>query len=233
MKVKYILMVLLSSFIGIMSNPEILTASDSVAVFDLERSNMVETKEAPVATKVATVPVAAKAVVAPVKTTPAAPKAGQAAQAKTTKTAVSSTNISFSWGAQNLIFANNTTDDAGQNARKYGRLIWAHNNTPFNNIKTLKIGDTFTVTTNGVTDKYRVSANPIDGKAGVELKVVYGKNSKGEIVPNQFYHPAVPDDGIINMIAMTGFGFSNHSLVLMTCAGSNNAYRYVVVADKI
>ena len=230
MKVKYILMVLLSSFIGIMSNPEILTASDSVAVFDLERSNMVETKEvAPAAT---TAPVVTE-VAAPVKTAPAAPKAGQASQVKTTKTAVSSTNISFSWGAQNLIFANNTTDDAGQNARKYGRLIWAHNNTPFNNIKTLKIGDTFTVTVNGVTDKYRVSANPIDGKAGVELKVIYGKNSKGEIVPNQFYHPAVPDDGIINMIAMTDFGFSNHSLVLMTCAGSNNAYRYVVVADKI
>ena len=44
---KTIFLVLLSSFIGIMSNPDILTASDSVAVVDLDRTSMVETVEEP------------------------------------------------------------------------------------------------------------------------------------------------------------------------------------------
>lgn len=40
---KYIIMMLLSSFIGIFSNPEILSASNSVAVTGLDNSNIVET----------------------------------------------------------------------------------------------------------------------------------------------------------------------------------------------
>lgn len=40
---KYILMILFSSFVGIFSNPEILSASNSVKTFDLDASKIVQT----------------------------------------------------------------------------------------------------------------------------------------------------------------------------------------------
>lgn len=46
-KIKLLLAIFASSFIGIMSNPEVLTASDSVAVNGLDNTNIVETVPAP------------------------------------------------------------------------------------------------------------------------------------------------------------------------------------------
>ena len=40
---KYILMMLFSSFVGIFSNPEILSASNSVKTFDLDANKIVQT----------------------------------------------------------------------------------------------------------------------------------------------------------------------------------------------
>ena len=208
MKIKFIGMVLLSSFIGIVFNPEILAASDSVAILDIEKAKMAET-------------VVAKSEVAPkvaVKTT--TPKMTTTKTPVAPKTGVSSDFVEFSWGRQNLKIASSTSVDAGANVMKYGRLIWAHNNTAFNNIKTLKIGDIFTMTLNGVTKKYQVKANPLDKKAGISLKVTGAQtmsDGKTEIAT----------------YALTDLGFGGYDIVMMTCAGAGNTSRYVVVADEM
>lgn len=219
MKVKYIGMMFLASFIGIMVNPEFLAASDSVAILDLEQSNVVETViEKPVEVepvKAQTAPV--QAVVVAKTATPAAPKAGAA---KTAAPAAAANQVKFAWGAQNLVLTDSTGVDAGANVMKSGRLMWAHNNTAFNNIKNLKIGDTFSVTVNGATKNYKVAANSLNGAAGIELKVTGGQvMSYGETE--------------ITTGALKYYGFGGHDLVLMTCAGAGNTHRYVVVADEI
>lgn len=222
MKVKYIGMMFLASFIGIMVNPEFLAASDSVAILDLEQSNVVETViEKPVEIKLV------KAQASPVQTvvvaktaTPAAPKAGAT---KTAAPIATVNQVKFAWGVQSLMITGSTSVDAGVNVMKFGRLMWAHNNTAFNNIKNLKIGDTFSVTIDGVTKNYKVAANPIDGKAGVLLE------KKSEYL---LFHA---DKGEIDMgfVVNGGGAWGKHSLILMTCAGVGNTHRYVVVADEI
>lgn len=205
MKIKYLGMMFLASFIGIMVNPEFLAASDSVAILDLEQSNVVETVIEKSVAKTET------------KVTPAAPKAGVA---KVVAPVVVNNQVKFAWGTQNLVLTDNTGVDAGVNVMKSGRLMWAHNNTAFNNIKNLKIGDTFSVTLNGATKNYKVVANPLSGVAGIELKVIGGQvMSYGETE--------------VAVGALKYYGFGGHDLVLMTCAGVGNAHRYIVVADEI
>lgn len=218
MKVKYLGMMFLASFIGIMFNPELLAASDSVAILDLEQANVVETVvEKPIAPAKVVAPAAPKAGVVNVAVAQTVTMAQKTAEAP--KTAAN--QVKFSWGTQNLILANDTSVDAGVSVMKYGRLLWAHNNTAFNNIKSLKIGDTFAVTINGVTQQYKVAANPIDKTAGVELE----KKSATTL-----FHAS---KGEINMNALMDWGFGGHDLVLMTCAGAGNTHRFVVVADQI
>lgn len=206
MKIKYLGMMFLASFIGIMVNPEFLAASDSVAILDLEQSNVVETVIEKSVAKTET------------KVMPAAPKAGVA---KVVAPVAVNNQVKFAWGTQNLVLTDNTSVDAGVNVMKSGRLMWAHNNTAFNNIKNLKIGDTFSVTIDGVTKNYKVAANPIDGKAGVAAKVI-------DVNRGELYHERI---GNFFMVALKN-GWT-HDLVLMTCAGVGNAHRYVVVADEI
>ncbi len=210
MKAKYIGMILLSSFIGIILNPEILTASDSIVVADLDQSVMTETVI--LAPETSATPVVNNVAVRTVVTKTAAVKV---AAVKTTD------QIKFAWGAQTLKNASSTEVDAGADAMKSERLIWAHNNTAFNNIKNLKIGDTFAVTLNGVTKKYKVAANPIDGTKGITAKVI--NVNRGELYHEQignFYTSALEKGW-------------KHELVLMTCAGTNGSHRYIVVADEI
>lgn len=215
MKAKYIGMILLSSFIGIILNPEILTASDSIVVADLDQSAMTETVI--LAPETSAIPVVNNVAVRTVVTKTAAAKAAEVkvAAVKTTD------QIKFAWGAQTLKNASSTEVDAGADAMKSERLIWAHNNTAFNNIKNLKIGDTFAVTLNGVTKKYKVAANPIDGAKGITAKVI--NVNRGELYHEQignFYTSALEKGW-------------KHDLVLMTCAGTNGSHRYIVVADEI
>lgn len=199
---------ILASLIGILANPEILAASDSVKISDLDQSNITET-------------VAAKTVA---ETAPVAPKAGVVE--KTTeavkvpaKVPVKVQNqIKFSFGAQKLVFSDTTALDAGNDAVKVGKMIYGHDYTSFGKIMSLKIGDTFSVTINGATKNYRVVANPIDGTRGVTVKVVDAK--KGII-----YHEKL---GNFYVSALTK-GWT-HDLVLFTC---NSGGRYIVVADEI
>lgn len=206
MKVKHIGMVLFASFLGIMLNPEVLAASDSITISDLDRSSIVETVLAP---GVLTTPI-----------TLTTPKAGSKAKNALTEITKAKDQVKFSWGEQNLKIAASTKVDAGTSVMKYGRLLWAHNSTAFNNIKSLKIGDTFTVSLDGTTKKYQVKANPLDQQAGILMKV------SGE-------QTLTDGETEILTTALTDRGFGGHDLVLLTCAGNGNSHRFIVVADEI
>lgn len=208
MRIKFIGMIL-ASIIGILANPEILAASDSVKISDLDQTNVAETV-------VTTAQAAA----------PAAPKAGvvekTATEVKTVETvktpAKAQDQIKFSFGTQKLVTSNTTALDAGNNAVKVDWMIYGHDYTSFGKIVSLKIGDTFSVTVNGVTKNYRVTANPVDGTKGVTVKVVDAK--KGII-----YHEKLGNFYVSAL--MKGW---THDLVLLTCNGDG---RYIVVADEI
>lgn len=204
-------MILLASFTGIILNPELLAASDSIKISDLDQSNIVET-----------VPVVEKSVSSAVATTPAAPKAGVAEKSTlaTTKLVAQSVQnqIEFTFGIQKLVFSDTAAMDAGNNAVKVGKMIYGHDYTNFGKITKLNIGDVFSVTINGTTKKYRVAGNPIDGTRGVRVEVVNAK--KGEV-----YHKKLG-----NFYTSAFERGWTHDLVLLTC---NNGGRYIVVADEI
>lgn len=230
---KSLILVIMSSFVGIMANPELLTASDSVAVIGLDEASIVETVEAMETESMETEAIveAAEVVVA----TPTAPVAGVGAVKPATvvrETAVRTAankpaqttlanNVKFSFGTQNLVVSSTTATDAGNGAVRVGKLIYGHNYTVFGNITELTVGSTFTVVENGVTTVYRVVANPINNKAGVVLD----KKSDAVLSYSGDQRYSTID---VNALVKYGMG---HSLVLMTCYGSNS--RYVVVADVI
>ena len=226
---KTIFLVLLSSFIGIMSNPDILTASDSVAVVDLDKSSIVETVSEPDKTDVSA-PIAKAPSAGVVKTEPALAQAAPSrpAQAKPAASQpapepeLPANRVTFAWGSQALIRTNTTSTNSGKNVAMKGTLIWGHNWTDFGKITSLKLGDTFTITENGMTSKYKIVPNPIDGKAGVALDMISSTNLS---------YAKDPRFSSISMGALVNHGFGGHSLVLMTCYGSMG--RFVVVADKI
>ena len=223
MKAKVLWVVLLSSFTGMILNPGILAASDSVKISDLDGAGIVETKEVKTPKeKVSNSVVKTTTLVEPKTEKPTEVKAAAETKVATEKKVVEEApvnQIKFSWGTQKLVKSSSTNTEAGNNVVKVGRLIYGHNYTSFKQITNLKLGDTFSVTENGVTKKYKVAANPIDSKAGVVLKV------NG----NAMYHDKV---GAIYTNALTDLGFGGHDLVLLTCYGQNNSGRYVVVADE-
>ena len=205
---KYIITILLAGIIGIIFNPEFLAASDSVKIHDLEQGKITETVEvAEVKASVASAPVKMASVAS---VTPTAPKAG-------VETKVMN-QIKFSWGAQDLSFSDTAKLDAKNGAVKVNKMIYGHDYTAFGKITGLKIGDTFSVTINGVQKKYRVAGNPIDGTRGVAVKVVNA--NRGEL-----YH-----EKIGNFYTNALENGWKHDLALLTC---HNGGRYIVVADEM
>lgn len=212
---KSVIFVFLSSFMGIMTNPEILTASDSIAINDIDSNKVVETVvlpekieiEAPITEAVSN----EKLDVATVKTVVVQKAVSQVTPANNTK---------FPWGEQEMFRASSTGVDAGNKVARYGKLIWGHNYTSFGKITSLRIGDTFTLTENGIAITYKVKANPISGSAGVVLDK---KSNTTLSYAGDSRYDTIDMNAVIN-----GMG---HSLVLMTCYGQNS--RYVVVADAI
>ncbi len=220
----------ISSFIGIMSSPDVLMASDSVDVIGLDSAGIVETVEVKSAEIVETIQevevqkieIAQK--IEPVQRTEA-PKP-VVSVAKVEEPVVVSrvdpnNNVKFSWGEQELMQVSSTAVNSGENVARVGKLIWGHNYTSFGNITKLKIGDTFTLTENGITTTYKVAANPINGAAGVVLDKK--NDTKLSYAGSEEYDE-------IGMNAFIKYGLG-HSLTLLTCYGQNS--RYIVVADAI
>ena len=217
---KSIFYMLLSSFIGIIANPEILMASDSVKLVGIDNTNIVETVILPEENKTS-IPVAGVAVKPVVNTVLQQNNTLKDVSSVKIAQPVSSNRADFAWGSQDLIKVSSTAVNAGKNVARIGKLLYGHNYTDFGNITSLKVGDVFTIVENGVATSYRVVANPINGDNGVVL------DKKGETVLSYSGDARYSD---IDVNALVNYGMG-HSLALLTCYGTNS--RYVVVADAI
>lgn len=98
----------------------------------------------------------------------------------------------------------NFVHDAGNRAARYGKLIFAHNTDAlFGNIRYMKSGQEFTVTTNGTTQRYRVT------------KVV-GPVAREKISMSYMYTATDSTDYACRNGKCAN---TTHDLVLMTCSG--------------
>ena len=232
---KRLIIIFLSSFIGITTVPDILVSADAAPISDVKFAEVKVsvTTETPVKTTVATTPAATKTTTtqtkpatqtqtqtAPVTQTPV--QATPTTQTSTTPAVtpapkVKPNQIVIGGRTISMTIVKDTRADAGNHVNMYcgsnaacNKFIYGHNSAAvFGNLKNLRVGvDTFTVTLNGETSTYRIVN-----------KVIYdyelGGNAKAKDNNNVQY-----------------------DLALMTChgqsLGSGNAtQRLVLFANKI
>ena len=201
---KIIALVLLSSFIGIMGNPELLTASDSVSVTGVDYADAVETIEPePVEPEVAEVQEIAN--YGGYHTTVSAPEAGAYS--------VPVNNIQIAGHTVALNYTDTTLSDAGSAIQGWyyasGRYIYAHNYPyVFGHLDAMYdngtlIGTSFTVTWNGVTTTYTIRA--------AEVRTLAAQSARNAGTIQGYY------------------GETQHAMALMTCYGDGS--RLVMFAD--
>ncbi|MDO4612029.1 MAG: hypothetical protein Q4B29_01025 [Candidatus Saccharibacteria bacterium] len=192
--------------------PEPLSASDSVQVRGLDDSNIVQTVIKPE-------PVEETPVISPAKTA-STPKPKP--QSTSTPTPAKPTNSINIGGRQiNLVHVNSTTVDAGNHANKVNKLVYGHNSAAvFGHLRSLQIGQTFTITENGITTTYKISFIDTYEKNGDLLQ----KNG------TKSYMNSVYNAKDVNR--------TEHDLAIMTCAGTSlgngdATHRLVIFADAI
>ena len=227
---KAIATIFISSFISIVSYPEILSASDSVKVSDLDKSSMVQTVVAPVAqpsSSANTVVVSTNSEAQErlsQKTSPVTPTATIAVEEVITY--VPKNYVKFGSTSMDIEVVDSTSANSGNHVNKIGSLLYGHNYTAFGNIKNLGIGARVTVDVNGETKTYKVVDATI-------YDVKYSACDSG--ICSKLYQNGVRKtmNGLIN----SAYG---HSLAMMTCHGEADAVytdkasqRYVVFLDEI
>ena len=208
---KKALILFLSSFIGIVLTPGFLIASEDVTVTGLNEANIVQTVivepeptpqpvAAPVRAHVAT------------KTTSAAPVY-----------TASANRINIAGRSIAVEYTNSTAVDAGNVVKFYNnKFLYGHNSgNVFGFLPSVGVGQTFSVTYNGVTTNYLVSG-----------KYQYEKTSATTLGYN----------GVNIGMGHVANGFSpdevRHNLVIMTCSGTSlgggdATHRLVLFADAI
>ena len=145
---KNVILVFLASFMGIMANPEMLMASDSVRAEDISTAKAVETviEEPEVATPAAattTVNRKSSTIATPVKKLP-------------------DNYIQITGRTIEIIPVSDTGVDAGNHVNKIGKLFYGHNsNAVFGALPGLGAGSTFTVVYGGETTTYRIAGTEI------------------------------------------------------------------------
>lgn len=219
---KGLLIIFLSSFIGIMSNPEILMASDSVAIHDLDRANETVVVETPVV--VAEAPVHSVQTPARVMNTPVVATSTPAPVVKEAPV-VSKNTISIGGRTLDIVDVSNTSVDAGNHVNKFGdKFLYAHNaaNT-FGVLYNLGQGSTFSITYGGVTKNYRVETAP----------VIYAKVNGTTLNLN-----GVDVDMSVVAKKARYSGVGNFDLALMTCYGTSYgngdaSHRLVLFANEM
>lgn len=141
------LILLFSSFIGIFANPEILTASDSVAVSGLDNAGIVETVLPPEPEPEPAYIVAPTYVAsAPVYTAPPVYVAP-------------TNNIQIAGRTLEIVDVASTTVNAGNHVNKYGdKFLYGHNSANvFAGLYNMGPGSVFTVSYGGVTRNYQIA----------------------------------------------------------------------------
>lgn len=249
---KRLIIIFLSSFIGITTVPDILVSADAAPISDVKFAEVKTstTSETPVKTAVVTTPVATKTTTAQTKpatqtqtqTAPVAQKPVQAAPttqtpatpAVTPAPVVKPNQIVIGGRTISMTIVKDTRADAGNHVNMYcgsnaacNKFIYGHNSAAvFGNLKNLRVGvDTFTVTLNGTTSTYRIVN-----------KVIYDYELGGNGALR------LNGDTSINYMNRTAKAKDNNNvqydLALMTChgqsLGSGNAtQRLVLFANKI
>ena len=249
---KRLIIIFLSSFIGITTVPDILVSADAAPISDVKFAEVKAsvTTETPVKTTVVTTPVATKTTTTqtkpatqtqtqtapvtqkpvqatPTTQTPATPAVTPAPKVKPNQIVIGGRTIS-------MTIVKDTRADAGNHVNMYcgsnaacNKFIYGHNSSAvFGNLKNLRVGvDTFTVTLNGVTSTYRIVN-----------KVIYDYELGGNGALR------LNGDTSINYMNRTAKARDNNNvqydLSLMTChgqsLGSGNAtQRLVLFANKI
>ena len=226
-KFKAICIILISSFIGIISNPEMPMASDSVAVTGLNPSGIVKT------------------VLLPKTEVKESESVATADQVDISESEISATSnaydftyitnvptytyvapepalpanyIEFNGNVIELNYTDRTDSDAGWAKSgwyyKSGKFIYAHNlDYVFAGLYNLGAGSTFNVSYGGATRTYTVANVVIFDKVDdYSLRGPNGKDITMYPVINGYY------DGV------------GYNMAVMTCYGPNSSQRYVLYA---
>ncbi len=222
---KKFLILLFSSFVGIISNPELPFASDSVIPSDI--SGAVETVlEAP--KPVETVSVVTKTVpattTAPVTTVTPATPATPAPVAQSAPTPVATPQINrISIAGRSLEFVDvaNTGVDSGNHVNRYNsKFFYGHNSANvFRPLYNVGVGDTFSVTENDTTKNYQVKAVAIYEKVNDYTLRLNGQELKMSVVARARYSGVNYDISVMTCYGTSyGNGDASHRLVLFANA---------------
>lgn len=236
---KSIIAVFLASFVGIMANPEMLAASNSVAVNGLDQNGIVQTMLPKMVDDGMKLELEAKAT----ENASASKKpqvldssyntfAYEAPEASEPQVAepepepvyeVPSDNIQIAGRTLEIVSVSTTATDSGDHVNKYGtKFYWGHNSgNVFRGLYDYGVGSTFTMTEGGVTTNYIVKA-----------QAVFQKNFETNTLQQN-------GSGNYMMTLVNGrYQGKTYDVVLMTCygasVGSGDATeRYVLFANAI
>ena len=210
---KKTLILLLSSFIGIMGSPDFLIASDSVDIYDLDQTKVVQT----VIPEPEPEPAPATVAAAPVRRT------APAAQVAPAAPAAPANHLDLAGRSLVVEYTDSTAVNAGNVVKFYNnKFLYGHNSgNVFGFLSSVGVGTTFSLTYNGVTTNYRVSNKVTYEKTGATTLGLNGATIKMGHVANGYS----PDE-------------VKHSLSIMTCAGQSYgngdaSHRLVLFADAI
>ena len=247
---KRLIIIFLSSFIGITTVPDILVSADAAPIADVKFAEVkgktvseapvqVATAQTTTQTKTTTKTATTTAKTTIAQTTQTAPATQAPAQSTPATQApatpvVKPNQIVIGGRTISMTIVNDTRADAGNHVNMYcgsnaacNKFIYGHNSSAvFGNLKNLRVGvDTFTVTLNGVTSTYRIVNKVI---YDYELGGIGALRLNGDTSINYMNRTAKARDN--NNV--------QYDLSLMTChgqsLGSGNAtQRLVLFANKI
>lgn len=211
---KKILIILFSSFVGIISNPELPFASDTVMFSDVDRSFETVVVEKPVETTTTTT--------VSVKTQVATASAPQPVVVATRPTPAPvpqpvSNRINIAGRSLEIVDVASTAVDAGNHVNKFGeKFLYAHNMaSTFGVLYNMSEGSTFSVTYGGVVKNYVVSAKVIYAKSGPTTLNLNGTDIQMSVVARARYNGVHYDLSLMTCYGtMYGNGDASHRLVL-------------------
>lgn len=214
--IKRLIIILVSSFLGIVGAPEILMASDDYDLTGLNGAGITETIQVieEVAEEEPAI-VAEEPAPEPVYQEPVLP----------------ASHIIVGGRTIEIIDSNDTKNDAGRYVARYNAsFLYGHNSsTVFDVLYGVRIGEAFTVVYNGITTTYRIQDIVIYRKTGeTTLRVDDASSSiDGEDVPMKYIAKG-----------QEKYMGAQHDVALMTCYGTSYgngdaSHRLVVFADAI
>ncbi len=203
---KKALILFLSSFIGIVSTPGFLIASEDVTVTGLNEANIVQT-----------------VIVEPETTPVAAPIRARVAVKTTPVYTAPANHIDIAGRSIAVEYTNSTAVDAGNVVKFYNnKFLYGHNSgNVFGFLPSVNVGQAFSVTYNGVTTNYRVSGKYQYEKTSATTLGYEGVNIGMGHVANGYS----PDEVRHNLVIMTCSGTS--------LGGGDATHRLVFFADAI